>query len=498
MQHEENEISSQKNRLDDIILRLISSISDLRSDETIDNLKRELDTETDIKSVLSRQKDTVTQQLFPIDYKIQELNAEIPLFNAEYEKAKLNSVVYEKYDDVSLLQENLIKVQATQHDLKKQEAEISASVATAQTVTSGLQRSIQANENQLAEFSKDKWRRQVHEQPSVLIEQLSTAIRDLHARAGSRLVQQSPEMQLFLAESSNKLNVILNLQTQDPLKEGRKAYYQLGGMIWTLLDKLEDSSTLDSTFLDEMDHILKQHPLDCREAQEAYRLLKHVYPQELQDMNFGDIMALRVVEYDAISQNLSNSLDQIPNNSPKAWLTLQDSAHDILDAVALQKDQLGGVKERLLNLQFCIQVLNTTQQLVNNPDNPQCQDDFLTLMKANKKGQPSRVKKIVGAMLMFFGAVTALVSLGLVVGTFGFAAPIATFGVGAGAGLLLGGLGLFANGREKGMAKKMANFHLAVDNAQGISNPHSLFAHPVPVMGVIAGEAPQQQGRDPK
>lgn len=432
----------------------------------------------------------LTNQLLQLDQTISTLDSEIRTLTTELNTATTESVAFKQNMDKENLQGLLRDTQASLNPLIARAATKKDEITRIAGRVVVLTQLIGENQSRYDKLIGNQWLRQLHENPSNLVSDLSAKLQSIYARY-RELPNLSPAMQLFLVELDNKLNIILNIQQPTTPAVSREIYCQMIGMVWGLLDKLPESIVLDSPIIKEIYACLEQHPLYAEDAINAYRQLCSLHPNELKDMQPNELVNLRYKEYDMALSRLKSSLDAIPEEAAKVWLDVYDSGYDVLKAIDKYRSQKTQGDESLSNLRFAILVINKTQQLVNQPNNSQYQKEYRDLMSSNRDGKPSLWKKVLGAMLLFIGAITAIASVGLLFGTWGIASPFSVAGIAAGSACVVAGIGLFAHGMKKGVEKKMDNFDQAVGKLMGSSNPRSLFNQPV--VGVVFEPAPAPQ-----
>jgi len=236
-----------------------------------------------------------------------------------------------------------------------------------------------------------------------------------------------------LFELDKKRKIIFDIQTSSDFKTLRQTYYQMIGMVHYLCNKSLKDILDNSSIINNIYDCLDQHPLNPEDGIEEYRKLSLREPN-LKDIEQKDFLKLSYEEYDKEQKILEQKileqrLRTISNGNGKLWLNVSHCGYGILETMKEYTTIKGQEDiENITNLRFAIRVLNKTKQLVESPNNSQYQREYHRLMENNQDGKPSVVKKVLGAMLMFSGAIAAVASVGLLVGTGGFASPFASTG----------------------------------------------------------------------
>lgn len=335
------------------------------------------------------------------------------------------------------------------------------------------QRAMEANIQEIADFQQrldamrqHEFMQKYHFNPRALVDHFSDSVcHTLTAFENDHPAGLHRTVRIWLLDLSRQLNVIMK-EPGNALKDIRAKYNRAAGLVWHAINQTELHDPLFAARLREV--VLGEECLDRLEAVSDYALfmyLRHIdctTPEQLRDRE--------TLQFNLAQVKLANRLQDLPQGADLATRQMYHAGQKLLNVIRQQRTRQG----QSFDARYYTTVLNTSSDLLANPTSLDLQNKMSDLAQHNHHGNPSRPRKIMGAMLFFLGAAMVLTGVGLAVGTFGIASPIALPLIGSGAVIATAGAFLFGYGCQRGISKRLENFELAVKRAP---LQQGLFAH---------------------
>lgn len=244
----------------------------------------------------------------------------------------------------------------------------------------------------------------------------------------------------------------------------RRRYYQTCGLLWNHANRYE--------FINEDQK--KQHAILINLVGKGH-VGENSYPIEENEIeqgcleyyenhyeNFEDEYLEQMEQEEYV--NSQNAVRQKLNNIPPQsddLIKLISIGHDLCDVVQLER-------HNELDIKFATIILQKMFELLEKPKDEVLQAQFKELANYDIHGQPSVAIKIGGCMLVFLGLVALTAGVLALAGVFGAAIPVVALIVPMiySPVAILGGIGLFESGMQKGVAKQIQRF----SNIYGVAN----------------------------
>lgn len=418
---------------------------------------------------------------------IAHLRQQIQALHNDFETAQRLRMEYAVNENLADLQIQLQASRQVREQMENEKRQLDQSIASHTQAITAAGQSIAAIEARQQSLNGNQYLIVLRDQPETLINQLAALVRERFAAyEDAHPANQDEHVRLCLAETELRLQFILALPSAS-LEETRNKYYQLCGMLWEMLDRVDGNA--DMEFLEMLMAILRSHPLDPTETKFEWLRLRRAWPDNIRDLTFADLSQLQYLDYDQAYQTLRNMLDCIPDKGVKAWNDLRVAGMGVLYSIDEQKVKAVKHADPRFDIKYHTTVLKKTAQVVSDPGNPQLRQQYHRLTGHNKDGKPSLAKKIIGAVCMFLGAAAAVAS-GVMMAVKSVN-PFTISGAAGGGTLFAFGAGLFGWGMRKGSNRKMANFEKAAERASAspvwptpaVTTPVWTAAPPVPSAG---------------
>jgi predicted nucleic acid-binding Zn-ribbon protein len=392
-------------------------------------------------------------------HEIDYLRQNILQLQSDYDRCLPLAAEFAGNQNIADLNMQLQAAQATRNELMIEKSRLDAVITGHHQGIANANQGIQTKTFRQQELLGNQYLLKLRDQPEMLVNEITGMIRSRFADyEAAHPANQGEAIRICLAETVGKLGIIYGMPV-DSDEAARKKYYQLCGLLWEILDRVDAETSLG--LADEIMAILHYHPINDAEARNEYHLFRKVNPELLRDMTAADLVNMQYAEYDAAYQNLNAALAAVPADTSKAWRDLRECGQEVLTSINSHKLKAVDKGDPHFDIKFHTTVLNKTAQLVNEPGNQQLQREYHNLTEHNQDGKPSLAKKICGGMLMFLGAALLVASVVANVLSVGVSTPLSCAGIVGGSVMLLTGMGLFGWGMQKGTSRKMAHFETA-------------------------------------
>lgn len=257
---------------------------------------------------------------------------------------------------------------------------------------------------------------------------------------------QSEKVRICLRELKIKLQTIQHPSYAPSSQESKldqQHYLQLCGLLWEMLDYLKKDKW--QKFVHYIVVILEDINLDEEECREAYRKLNlsFITSSELHDIEEAE----QKTAYEVFEKKLQ------PLYASGNFKKVCDSGLELLKHADNHPD-----------IKFSTVVLQKAAKLREDPMNEKLRQEFSSLAEHDQYGRSHLGKKMGGAILAFLGAVVLASAVLAEYFSFGFASGITLPVMVGGVVLSVVGIGIFANGRQKGLAKAIAKYSQAKES----------------------------------
>lgn len=302
--------------------------------------------------------------------------------------------------------------------------------------------------------------------PEILIQALELNLKDVLAEYESFSPASQPcSSRIALCELQRFADRVL-LEDSVTVAEKQKTLSRLSGLVWYFIEYVNDEDQVLSAKLES--RVLQKECLDRQDAVSDFNLF--CIKNQLAFMDASDLREHEALQYNAAVAAMKMQLEAIPANAGTATRKFYACGANLLNTIQRQKKREG----RSFDTKFHTGVLNQATEYLQSPDSLDCSVKIANLTQHTNHGKPSFARKLVGAMLMFLGAATSLVGIGLGAATLGMASPATLSLICAGAAVFAIGAGLFGYGCRRGINKRMGEFQESGGKA---AIAHGLFAH---------------------
>jgi hypothetical protein len=262
-------------------------------------------------------------------------------------------------------------------------------------------------------------------------------------------------------------------------EEIRKDYYKLFGLLVMAEEKMaieilygnEESmpTIVDKHFQAVLIELIMGHSINVTKDIfiDSYDC-KSVYVEFIQEPQFlfkqlsiAELNREEMNRYTKAVHEFNRTLLLLKNNVAQE---IYEQVQRVLDEIENSLEEQSA-KDKASSYKYFTTLLTTTNNAVTsnfiNNDPIEVKqlklDSFENLIVGDIEGQPDFVKQIKGAALILLGTLLMSVSVAAKVATVGLSMPISASGFFAGSAFLLQGRGLFNDGMEKGLYKKISD-----------------------------------------
>lgn len=341
------------------------------------------------------------------------------------------------------------------------------------------QQEIVSREKYLQEIRSNQFLFDLRDNPKKLFDELAE-------KSGSRLQQydrdfpahQSLMVRICLAEMKTKLAFIQQVDEIEPGAEDaqqirdamRNKYYQLCGLLWNMHQRLGDLAD-NQRLANEILSYFSPSSVAERDSLLEYHKFQQNHPAGMRDLTENDLYKNELGDYEKESKLLQTALNRIPITQANSLKTFHENGIALVNSVDTTVLSSEETKEHKVDVKFYVKVLNKASALAEGNADADLQHEYDVLVEQEDNGKPSRCKKITGGLGMFFGGAVGVTSGVAKVVSLGLSTTLSTVGIASGSGTCLIGLGLFCNGRRKGMSQTMAAFGDAAKRARAETSP---------------------------
>ncbi len=376
---------------------------------------------------------------------------------------------YRKENSIKTLEDN-------QADVQKVLEQISLRITNYEEINKQLNEKISLVNSAIEEkkillqaLLANEFLRNFQKNPRALFTSLTNLLREKLAAFDARHPDtQTEEERLSLLDINAKL-ALFEFEEQNGVAHWQEHLQQLLGFLHCMETRLIENVPLKN-YLKE---IINTLPLDLNEAFDAYNELIQSSPvynlKTVADLHRSEQQA-----YEAACERLSKTLNALPLEKHPCYQQLKDKGMAVLTVIQESKAKEGNK----FNYKFNTVLLNVTGDLALKPNDLATRKQFVALTAKVTAGKASFTKKLTGALVFFLGTALLVASITAKVCSLGLASPITFLGMGIGVKLMIGGIGLFASGMERGMTHALTNVAKASERVNNLSDPIS--EHTVP------------------
>lgn len=295
---------------------------------------------------------------------------------------------------------------------------------------------------------------------------------ELHRRV-SEIIQEYEDnhiddkdkgVRLCLAEYALKIPFLMSFPVTNSLDNWQQRFYELYGLLLNIFGK-----AIQTKLSVQIYRVLNEYPIDYSDATHEYNHIRQQFLGQLHDMDEYELDQHEHVLYQNAFHSFNQIYSNLPNNAPKDARDLYAKAKSVIDLINEQKITADKKDSGQFDLKFHTTIIKKTTFLMQNPTDNKLRKEYKNFIALNNDGQPSVAKKVIGAIMIFLGAVLLAVSVAAKIVSIGISAPISIAGMAAGGALIVSGIGLFAHGRQKGLAKGYEDFSNATQKASASS-----------------------------
>ncbi len=236
----------------------------------------------------------------------------------------------------------------------------------------------------------------------------------------------------------------------------QERYWMLTGLVHDAISKLSPN---DVVFKETLLQVLNGHLLDPVQAVTAYRGLKNINQQYMQDTSEQSLRSDEAAQYYQAVQGFEAQLKQMPSSAMPYQTSMYQHGRELLKAItSLEKREahsLSVTYDECFDIKFHTKVLNASTQLLHEPWRADLQQRVADLAEHNPYGKGSVARRRAGILTMFLGAAMVVGALIMGVVSIGLTSPLALAGVVLGGAAFIGGLGVFLSGCQRGVDKSL-------------------------------------------
>lgn len=453
--------------------------------------KREnLDQLTDQLHHCSQRKELLLQQKIQTVYEIEgnetrlanirkKINTKkISIQSARQDLASFSDI--ENTQDKTELQSRLQLVSRKKLPLEAQANEMSGQIRIISAAITSSESMIQNLKGQQRKLQSNSFLVSFFEKPQQLILSLRKDVANMiDAFNVDFATQQSKTVRKCLAELKYKIPFIL-AQYEHQLSHLHARYYRLTGLLWTMLDRLkgEENQELSRNLL----ALLNQVPLDPMTCRRYYIEFQNANLVKLHDLSDLELNTLEAENFSAAEANFRKVLEEEYKPDISKSVKVADAYHKgiaLADRIIANKNTTPKKDEPEFDIKYNTTVLEKSTQLARESHHKITQQQTKLLAAQDEAGKPSVGKKIGGLLLAFVGVAVAIGSVIATALSFGASTPSSVLGIKVGTTMaakgvaiastatgvvgFLGGCGLFASGKRKGVSKDIHEFVKAVE-----------------------------------
>lgn len=447
------------------IERLSASISKYSYPTDIDMLKLKLKQQLEIKSPHEKNQLDLIKKIDSENRELKSLHSLVKELENDFKHCKIIAAPFADNTDLSNLEAQLIAQSSIFLQLQNEKDQINKKIKTHEDKIRNDRYQIRELTSRYKDHQSNDFLFTLENNPQHLADQLinnlSKALFDFD---NSHIIHLSENARITLAELQKNMLFIFNQNMihVDTNEIWRMKYYQLCGLLWNHLNKVDNKN--DSNLADELHNILIRHPLDEIEAKTEYVKLQQLHQYYAFTMSTNELSQHEQQNYIQACQQFNQAHIAISSTDSKEIGALRDTAKNVVDLVN-EKKMAAEKSGTSFDMRFNTKIIAKTTQLMMDPANHKLRNEYKAIMDHNQDGNPSTKKKVLGAMLIFFGAALAAISVAAQFLSFGISSGLSIAGMAVGGAMIVSGIGLFAHGRQNGLAKQMADFDASTKNS---------------------------------
>ena len=320
----------------------------------------------------------------------------------------------------------------------------------------------------------------LRERPDELANKLqNTIMQAVTNYDASHPAHQSMLVRRCLMEISQNTDAIINAKSN-----GRIKYFQLCGLLNFIVDTAASSQNNDDLEFAEYimaiasgTYVATDLPDDMALNANCIDAYKAAYPR----VTDAQLVNTEREQFTKAMSGTMNRMQSIPAEAPKELRNLASAGMNIANMIKADKLAHEKNNPRQFDIKFATNVLQMTNQVFDKPGDIVLLNQYKSLAIFDEHGKPSRAKKIGGLILTFAGLAVAAIAMMCLLATFNVQTPLNLLhisvsnswmarGIAAGCeltgiGMMLGGVGLFKNGMQKGLSKEMVDYANADEKA---------------------------------
>ncbi|EKD70944.1 MAG: hypothetical protein ACD_46C00318G0002 [uncultured bacterium] len=360
--------------------------------------------------------------------------------------------------DLTELEKKLQEKNITKRDLLNKQSQQQHEIEQTKIVIQNQKTSIQTLQNQLQALQSNQYMQHLINAPGDLFSSLANVIvQQFSDYDNANPANQHWKIRSVLADIQQKIYFIDTQPNQAnllPQAMARQKYYQLCGMLWQMLNFLDDEINLD--FAEKIMGLLRTNPVAPDEAINQFETLHSQYPIQLNLMSQEALKKYELNCFENAKTNFTTALNSLRVDLQPDLLQVRETGFKLFNTVT-EKQETAHKNRVNFDVKLHTTILNKSIELALDPT-PEHQDHYKKLMLHTTDGQPSICKKILGIMGMFLGVALIGLSIAGKVSTFGLSTPLTILGVLGGFGLFCKGYSIFKKGCETGERKMMRDF----------------------------------------
>jgi hypothetical protein len=192
------------------------------------------------------------------------------------------------------------------------------------------------------------------------------------------------------------------LQEINPFQE-QNVYFALCGMMWSILDKVDNPH--DQPLAQTILHVLCEHRMHKQDSLNEYAYFCKHYANQIPNVDLPNVSHYLKYRFSEVTKQLEAELTSDRYRHTDALVDLKKKARGVMTEIVAHEFDCYLCKKPF-DYKLYSSIFAKTRQLMANPGNGELKADYEYLMSLNKQGVSSPQQMIVGAMLVFAGALT--------------------------------------------------------------------------------------------